>query len=435
MPRKRWIVSLHKPGKLLAACCLVFSLHAQTDSPEALNARALSAYKNKDYATFLILEKQIAALTPGDPRALYNVASGEALLGHAAEAVAQLDKLTELHLDFNAEKDPDFAGILKTSQWSEYRDRLAALQKPVVGSSVAFTLPEKGLLASSAALDEASGDTYIGSLRERKILKRSKDGVVSEFATEKDGLLGVSSLLIDSSRHQLFASMAALPFMQNYRKEDAGKAGICVFDLITGKLVRSAPLSVPGEAHTLSQMAENKYGDIFVVDTGSSEIRRLRRSSTELELFLSSVVFQSPRGLALSADERTLYVVDAATGIWAVDVLSIDRTAVEVPPEFWLGGISGLARLPDGFISLQSGAQPNRVVRIRLNAKGDKVTSVETLESNHPSYETPMLGNLAGSDFIYVANSQLNLIDVKTGLFPADRAKETVVLRLPVGSQ
>ncbi len=420
---------------LLAACCLSAGLKAQTDSPEALNARAVSAYKAKDYATFLILEKQILTLSPGDPRALYNVASAEALLGHAAEAVAQLDKLLKLHLDFSAEKDPDFASILKTPEWRQYRVHLAALQKPVVGSSIAFTLSEKGLLASSAALDEASGDTYVGSLRERKIVKRAKDGTVSDFATEKDGLLGVSSLLIDSSRHQLFAGMAALPFIQNYRTEDEGKAGICVFDLATGRLVRSALLSEPGEHHTLSQMAEDKHGDIFVVDTGSSEIRRLRRSSTELELFLSSVVFESPRGLALSSDERTLYVVDGGTGIWAVDVLSIDRSPVEVPPEFWLGGISGLSRVADGFVSLQSGAQPNRVVRIRLNAQGDKVTSVETLESNHPAYETPMLGNLAGGDFVYVANSQLELIDPKTGLFPADRAKETVVLRLPVGKE
>jgi hypothetical protein len=225
--------------------------------------------------------------------------------------------------------------------------------------------------------------------------------------------------------------MAALPFMQNYRKEDAGRAGICVFDLLTGKLLRTALLSVPGEHHTLSQMAEDRYGDIFVVDTGSSEIRRLRRSSTELELFLSSVVFPAPRGVALSADERTLYVADSSDGIWAVDVLSIDRAPVEVPPEFWLGGMTGLARVPDGFISLESGAQPSRVVRIRLNTKGDKVTSVETLESNYPGYETPMPGNLAGDYFVYVANSQLDLIDPKTGMFSAGQGKETVVLRLP----
>jgi len=419
---------------LLAACCLIAALNAQTDSPEALNARAVSAYETKDYATFLILEKQILTLSPGDPRAIYNVASAEALLGHAAEAVGQLEKLLKLHLDFGAEKDPDFASILKTPEWSQYRNHLAELQKPVIASSVAFALSEKGLLASSAALDEASGDIYVGSLRERKILKRAKDGGVSDFANEKDGLLGVSSLLIDSSRHQLFASMAALPFMQNYRKEDAGKAGICVFDLATGKLLRTALLFSSGERHALSQMAEDKYGDIFVVDTGSSEIRRLRRSSTELELFVSSVVFPSPRGIALSADEHTLYAMDATTGLWAVDVLSIDRKPVEVPPEFWLGGSSGLTRVRDGFISVQSGVEPNRVVKIRLNAQGDKVTSVETLESNHPDYETPMPGNLTGGDFLYVANSQLDLIDPKTGLFSSDHAKETVVLRLPLRS-
>jgi len=423
-------------AKLLAALCLLLPpLRAtQADTPEALNGRATSAYQAKDYATFLILEKQILTLNPGDPKALYNVASGEALLGHAEESVAMLDKLLALHLDFKAEKDSDFAGILKTPPWARYQDHLAAMRKPVVQSAVAFTLPEKGLLASSVAVDSASGDVYVSSLRGRKIIKRTKQGVVSDFAVEKDGLLGVSSLLIDTARHQLFASMAAVPFMQNYRKADEGKAGICVFDLASGKLIRSAFLFAAGERHALAQMAEDKSGNIFVLDTGSSEIHRLRRSSSELELFLSSVVFRAPRGLALSADERTLYVDDLATGIWAVDVLSIDRAPLAVPSEFWIGGLSGLFRVADGFVSLQSGAEPNRLVRIRLNAKGDSITAVETLESNHPAYAGPVPGNLAGTDFWYIANSQLDLLDPKTGAFPVDRAAETIILRLPLSN-
>ncbi len=422
---------------MLAACLLFSSAGtAQTDTLEALNARAMQAYQAKDYPSFLALEKQLLALTPGDPRVLYNMASGEALLGHPTESVALLDRLLKLQMDFHAEKDHDFDGIRKTPSWSQYQEHLAAMRKPAISSSVAFTLPEKGLLASSVAQDEARGDCYIGSLRERKILKRTKAGVVSDFATEKDGLMGVSSLLVDTAHNQLFAGTAAVPFMQNYRKEDDGKAGILVFDLSTGKLIRSAFIAEPGEHHVPAQLAEDKDGNLFVLDTSSSEIRKLRRLSTELELFLSSVVFQAPRGLALSADERTLYVLDLATGIWAVDVLSIDRVLVEASPEVWMGGLLGLARIADGFVSLETGVQPNRVVKIRLVEKGDakseKITAMETLENNHPAYESPMPGTPTAGDLLYVANSQLDLIDAKTGAFAAERAKETIVLRLPL---
>jgi hypothetical protein len=45
-------------------------------------------------------------------------------------------------------------------------------------------------------------------------------------------------------------------------------------------------------------------------------------------------------------------------------------------------------------------------------------------------YEGPIQGAVDGNAFLYVANSQLDLGDGKTGAFAADRARPTVVLRL-----
>ncbi len=390
----------------------------------------MKAYEAKDYEAFLTLEKQLRSFAPNDPRTIYNVASGQALTNHPAEAISELDKIVAMHLDFAAEKDPDFASILKTPEWARYEDRVAMLRKPSGSSTVAFSIPEKGLVASSIAVDGTSGDVYIGSLRQRKILKRTKDGVVSEFATSKDGLLGVTSLLVDPVRKQLFAASSAAPFMQGYQKEEEGKAVLEAFDLASGKLIRTAPLFAPGEHHVFAQMVEDQRGDLFIADTGSSEIRRLRRASTEVELFISSVEFHAPRGIALSADDRTLYVVDVATGIWAVDVLSIDRTPITVPPGIFAGGLVGLTRTLDGFVSLQAGVQPVRMVRIHLDAKGQGITAVDTLESNNPNFDGPTPGTISGNILYYIANSQLDMVDKKTLEFPADKGKETVIMRI-----
>ena len=211
----------------IAACLLVACISlpsvAQVDSPQALVARAARAYEAKDYDTFLVLEKQLWTFAPNDPRTIYNVASGQALTNHPADAVSELDKILTMHLDFAAEKDPDFGSILKTPEWAKYQERVAALRKPTGISTVAFTIADKGLVASSIAVDDTSGDDYIGSLRQRKILKRTKDGVMSEFATSKDGLLGVTALLVDPVRKQLFAASSAAPFMQGYKKRKRGK--------------------------------------------------------------------------------------------------------------------------------------------------------------------------------------------------------------------
>ena len=416
----------------LLLCSVVTVCVAQQQTP-SLQQRALAAYKTKDFATFLVLEKQLYALSPRDPRTAYNLACGEALVGHPAESVRLLGQLLAWGLDFDADKDSDFLPIYPSTEWIDFKVQLAGFRKPIVRSATAFTLPEKGLLAAGIAVDEKSGDTYVSSARERKIVKRSKTGVVSDFATEKDGLLAVSYLVIDPARSQLIASVGAVPFMRGYRKEDEAQTGIFIFDLATGKLVRKVFLVSRADQHLLNAAVVDRAGNVFVVDSASREIYRLRRSSSELELYISSVVFQAPQALVLSADERTLYVVDYMDGIWAMEVLSTDRRRLDTAPDVFTGGLLGLARLEDGFIGVQNGARPNRVVRFRLDKKGEAIASAEVLERNLPEYLGPAQGTLSGSDFIYIANSQLNFLDPKTDAFPEDKAQPTIVLRLPLG--
>ena len=420
----------HIPLLLLLSPVLAFGQFA---APPSLAQQASQAYKAKDYATFLAVEKQILAQRPGDTLAIYNAACAEALTGHAAESVQLLDLLLKAKLDMGADTDADFTNIHASPEWAQFKEGLAALRKPVIHSTTAFTLPQKGLMAASIAVDEQSGDAFIASVRERKIVKRTKEGVVSDFATQKDGLLGVWYLLVDPARRQLIASTAAVSFMQGFQKEDDGKSGICFFDLGTGKLVRKVFLPGAPERHLLTDMAEDSRGDVYVVDSHSEEIYRLRRSSSELELYVSSVVFHAPQGLALSSDERTLYVADYYDGIWAMEVLSNDRRRIDPPNEVSVAGLNGIARVGDSFVAVQNAVRPNRVLRIRMDPNAERITSVETLDSNLPSYSGPLQGTVSGDDFLYIANGQVGLGNFKTGAFAGDQAQPTTVLRLPLG--
>src|SRR5262252_7522115 len=94
------------------------------DTPATLNAEAIKAYRAKDYARFLALEKRALELEPGTPRLVYNVACGEALQGNAHEAVRLLDQLLARKLDLGAETDDDFARIRSTTEWVEFQSRL-----------------------------------------------------------------------------------------------------------------------------------------------------------------------------------------------------------------------------------------------------------------------------------------------------------------------
>ncbi len=408
--------------------------------PPRLNAAAIKAYQAKNYAVFLDYEKRAHVLDPANPRYLYNVACGESLTGNAAEAVRLLNELVARKLDLGAETDDDFSSIRKTPEWAAFETMLAELRKPVVHSEVAFRLAEPGLLATGIAVDPRTGDTYVGSVRQRKILRRTQAGAVSDFTHGQDGFLAGGSLAIDAPRHLLFASTSAVPFMRDYRKEDDGESGIFVFDIEPGKnfgkLLRKVMLprndKNDGKKHFLNALLVDGKGNVYVADSLASGIYRLRRGAQKLEVFVPATVFRAAQGLAFSADEKTMYVADFSDGVWALDVASKERRHLDGPPDVWLAGLDGLARVGNSFIAVQIGVRPARVLRLNLDEKARRISTVEILEMNHPEYDSPIHGAVDGKTFVYVANSQLELGNAETGAFARERARPTVVLRLPI---
>lgn len=406
---------------------------SQEPTATALNAEAIKAYQAKDYAAFLNYEKRALELQPENPRFKYNVACGQSLQGNTPEAVKLLDQLLAEKIDLGAETDSDFENIRKTPEWAAFELRLAELRKPLVHSQIAFTVPDPAIAATGIAVDPKSGDTFIASVRQRKILRRTKTGVISDFIQQgQDGFLAGDSLAVDPPRSLLYATTAAAPFMLGYQEDDFGRSGIFAFDLKSGKLARKAMLPTDGKRHLLNALVIDHAGNVYVSDTGVSGIYLLKRGEDNLKEFIPSSIFPATQGLALSRDEKTLYVADYVDGLWSVDIASKNRRRMETPPGFWLFGLDGLSRAGDTLIALQIGPKPDRVLRLRLDAGGIKVTNISILEMSHPDYHGPIQGNVAGKEFFYVANSQLDLGNDKTGAFAADRARPTVILRLPL---
>jgi sugar lactone lactonase YvrE len=402
-------------------------------TPAALSEAAIKAYQAKDYQSFLALEKRAMEMAPGTPRFRYNVACGQALTGHANEAVQELEALLDLKLDLGAETDDDFAGIHNTQEWAAFLPKLAELRKPVLRGKLAFRLDDPGLVAAGIAVNPKNGDTYIASIRERKILRRTRSGVVSDFIPEgKDGFLAGASLAIDTAHNLIIASTSSAPFMVGYQKEDSGRSGVFAFDLSSGKLVRKAMLANDGKTHFLNALAVARKGTVYVADSAVGEIFVLKPGSDALELLVAPGVFQATQGLALSENEKTLFVADYIDGLWGLDLETSERHRIQGPADFWLGGLDGLSTVADGFISVQIGVQPNRVLLLKTDPGRHRITSVKILESNRPEFNGPIQGAMDGRSFIYVANSQLGLVNGATGAFALEKAHPTVVLSLPL---
>ncbi len=249
---------------------------------------------------------------------IYNVACGEALTGNAAEAVRRLDDLAARKLDLGAETDDDFSSIRKTPEWAGFLAKLGELRRPLVHSTQAFTIADPELMAAGVAVDPSTGNTFIASVRERKIVRRTKAGMVSDFVTEaQDGFMGSACVLVDFTHKLLYASTASVPFMRGYRKEDDGKSGVYVFDLKTGKVVRKAWLS-DSKKHFLNQLAMNRAGDIFVSDSLTPGIYRMKYGHRPARTARGAGAFRSTQGLAFPMTKRrcTWPTSPTACGRW-----------------------------------------------------------------------------------------------------------------------
>jgi sugar lactone lactonase YvrE len=435
---------------LVGLMCTAIAIAQTREPPDtvaALNDAAIKAYQAKDFARFLDYERRALTLDPANPRTMYNVACGEALTGHADAAVQALNSLASRKLDLGAEADDDFAAIRGSAAWTGFVATLTELRKPVVKSRVAFRLDDPTLIATGIAIDPQTEDIFIASVRHRKIVRRTKAGAVSDFIREgQDGFLAGASVVVDASRRLLIASSSATPLMTDYPKDASPmggeSAGVFVFDVRSGKLVRKAMLGIGAGAdaaagrHFLNALAIDRAGTIYVSDSGTPGIYKLAPGSDRLELLAGADLFHATQGLALSDDDKTLFVADYTDGLWAVDLTTTAKTRtkrrVDAPADVWLGGMDGLSRVPDGFVTVQIGVKPERVLHLRLDAAHQHITRVDILEMNHPDYAGPIQGDVSGRDFLYIANSQLPLADPHTGVIPADKARSTVILRLPL---
>ncbi|HYC92347.1 MAG TPA: SMP-30/gluconolactonase/LRE family protein [Thermoanaerobaculia bacterium] len=119
--------------------------------------------------------------------------------------------------------------------------------------------------------------------------------------------------------------------------------------------------------------------------------------------------FRYPNGIALSDDQRTLYVADFR-GVTRFDVARASAREriepagrAEARPTL-LNGIDGLSFDRGTLIGIQNAIGKPRVIRIHLDHH-----RVEILESKNALFELPLTGAVAGDHYYFIANPGLRV--------------------------
>lgn len=391
---------------------------------------AQAAYEKKDFAGFLEHSAAAARTAPDSPRAIYNLACAQALQGDAAGAAATLGRLAAKRLYFDVAADDDFAKIKDTPEFKAAREKIEAVKAPVGSSQTAFTLAEKDLIPEGIAYEGASGAYYVSSVHRRKIVRWASGKATDLVKEGEHGLYSVLGIAIDEARRSLYACSSAVPEMKGYKEEDKGKAGLFELDLARGKLKRKVLLAEAGKEHNLNDLVIDSRGEVLVSDPAASTLYTIAPGASALAVLVEPGRLASPQGLALSQDEKTVFVADYSRGIARVDRATREVVHLTAPADATLTGIDGLRMYGDDLIAIQNGVRPHRVMRLALTQDGTGVKTATILEMNNPLFNEPTLGVVAGKDFVYVANSQWGSFDKGGVLWPIEKLKEPTILRV-----
>lgn len=333
----------------------------------------------------------------------------------AASVVKWLTRLDELEWDHGVA--PDAFRHTNTRAFRAIEAKLNAREPHVHRARVAFTLANRrDLVPEGIGYDPVDDVFYLSGIHRRNVLRVDRSGRATEFVAEaQDGMLGGLGVKVDTKRRLLWVISSATPEMRGWKEGD-GASMLAAYDLRDRRLVRRIA-ATPAILNDLTLLAD---GSLFATDMGRHKVVRLAPDATSLEVFAEN--FSFPNGIAVSEDERVLYVADF-TGITRIDLHDRSRTKIE--SKSLLGGIDGLSTHRGKLIAIQNAIGRARVIRIDPTT-GD----VEILESKNPMFEIPTTGAVAGDDYYFIANPGLRSFDDDHTIWPLEKLEDPVMLRI-----
>ncbi len=361
------------------------------------------AHKRGDWVTFRTDARGLVRFLNGSPDALVELARGDAHTGDQNGAIDNLQKFAGMGQSLDALKTlPDFEALHARSGFQRFLQTMDANMRPVSHAEQAFVIPEPGLLPEDVDYDAGSQRFFLTSVLEKKIVTVNPQGRLADFAPAPDSwpMLG---LKVDTKYGVVWATEVALDGFSSVPKPDWGRSAVVLYDLKTGKLLRRIEGPRPS---AFGDLVLSANGDALVSDGEGGGVYAVRRDSGVLER-VDDGQFISPQTPAYFSDGKHAFVPDYVRGVGVLDLVTKSVRWIPMDDRFALEGVDGLYVSGNGFVAVQNGTSPERVMAFALDAAMDRVVSERPIESATPALD-PTHGAIVGDWFYYLANSGWN---------------------------
>ena len=364
--------------------------------------------------------------TPDDPVLLYNLAADYGEKCDSARTLVLLHKIADGDSGLDPAQYRDFVFMRDTAEFQAITAQIRRKNPARIQSKPAFVIKEPGLIPEGMAYARFNGRLYAGSMAKRKIVWTDKTGELHDLVKPgADGLGRVLGLHVDEARKQLWAVSSVFGIVPTPAEM---VPGLFKYDLTTGKFASIYRASDKDAGFNDVTLVPSS-GEAYTTDPPQGTVYVARNGSRELERLLPAGTVPGANGIALSDDEKTLFVA-GDFGITRVDLRTKSAILLPTPAGVIDASMDGLYFYRQSLVGIQNAIHPGRVMRFYLDPVLARVTRAEILETYNPLFEQPTTGSLDGDSLLFMANTQLFRWSPDKPMPPMNELHDIQVLRI-----
>jgi sugar lactone lactonase YvrE len=285
------------------------------------------------------------------------------------------------------------------------------------GSETVALSFEKDLIPEGIAIDAKSERFFLRSIKKNKILTANINGGNAADFIKNDQYGYLSGFGMTVKGDTLYA-------LSNGLKKEDNTSVLLLLNSKTNQLIDEYKINISPYGY-LNDLAISSNNEIFITDSESNRIYRIRRPNKHLEVYLDTEEVSHSNGIAISDDNSRLYLA-SKKGIRIVD---IQTKKILNQPNQELSGIDGLKFYKNTLI----GIVEKGIFRYYLNKNGREIDSKKEVVLFDNTFKSPTTFDILDNSIYFIKNTQLdNFNDSTNALIDKNKLESLILMKYKI---
>ncbi len=264
---------------------------------------------------------------------------------------------------------------------------------------------EKDLVPEGFAIDANGKRIYLNSLKYNKIVSSFLDGSNPQTFLKTNDHNYLPGFGMTIKGDTLYA-------LGNSLTKGENKSILLLLQLPSGNLIDSYTLN-DSNFHYWNDLAISSTNEIFITDSESNKIYRIRRPEKAIETYLNSPNISNSNGITISNTDDYLYLA-STKGICIVETSSRKLTNTPRKEHAGVDGLKFHENKLYAIVNARREQSQNGLFKFELNESGTEITASKKMVDFTEDFKIPTTFDMYDGNIYFVTNTQLDNFDENT---------------------